>query len=226
VLQSPTRMFERIGKGLYGFSEAARLTGLPSARLRSWFFSQSDFRKPVLTPDYQPVQGSYAISFLDLIDARVASALKETGLSTQKVRRIYGELQEMLSERHPFAREELLHDGANVWVKVSGKLGEERFIEILKRQHGIPIVVKSFLKTLSYDGRTSRAFEWNVGKGVAVNPDFCFGKPATIKSRRPTRILADAYAANGEDESVVAAWYGVDEQEVRDAVRFEGRQAA
>lgn len=180
----------------------------------------------MLEPDYSAVQGSYAISFLDLIDARVATSLKGIGLSPQKVRRLYRELQQLLDERHPFAREELLHDGTSIWVRAVGKMGEERFVEILKRQHGIPAVVKPFLKSLRYDGRTSLASEWTIANGVAVNPEFCFGKPATNKSRRPTRLLASSYEANNREESTVAVWYNVEPQEVIDAVEFENKLAA
>jgi uncharacterized protein (DUF433 family) len=219
-------MFERIGQGMYGFSEAARLAEVSSSTLRAWFLGRSDRRRPVLAPDYQAVRGSYAISFLDLVDARVGASLRGIGLSTQKVRRLRAELQGLLEERHPFARAELLHDGTNVWLRAVGKMNEERFLEILKRQHGIPQVVKPFLKSLTYDERTSRASEWTIAKGVAVNPEFCFGKPATLRSRRPTRLLAAAYQANDADASTVANWYGVEPQEVLDAVEFEKKLAA
>jgi uncharacterized protein (DUF433 family) len=219
-------MYEKIGQGLYGFTEAARLADLNSATLRSWFFGRGGRRRPVLAPDYAAIQGSYAISFLDLIDARVAASLKGIGLSTQKVRRLYAELQDLLDERHPFAREELFHDGTNIWLRAVGKMDEERFLEILKRQHGIPQVVRPFLKRLTYDGRTSRASEWTIAKGVAVNPQYCYGKPATNRSRRPTRLLAAAFAANDSDERTVAVWYGVEPQEVLDAVEFEKMLAA
>lgn len=220
-------MYERIGQGLYSFREAARLADVKVPTLRSWFFGRRDERQPILAPDYPAVQGSYAISFLDLVDARVAASLKTLGLSTQKVRRLYRELQSLLdNERHPFARQELLHDGTNVWLRAVGQLGEEHFLEILKRQHGIPLVVKPFLRSLTYDSRTSRASEWIIAKGVALNPEYCFGKPATNKSRRPTRLLAAAYEANDHDESTVAKWYDVDPQEVLDAVEFEKKLAA
>jgi uncharacterized protein (DUF433 family) len=219
-------MYERIGQGLYGFTEAARLADIKAATLRAWFFGHGGRMRPVLRPDYAAVQGSYAISFLDLVDARVAASLKEIGLSTQKVRRLYEELQEVLGEQHPFAREELFHDGTTVWLRAVGKLDEERFLEILKRQHGIPLVVRPFLKRLSYDGQPSRASEWTIAKGVAVNPEYCFGKPATHRSRRPTRLLAAAFKANDQDERTVATWYGVEPQEVLDAVEFEKKLAA
>ena len=104
-------MSERIGHGVYGLGEAAKLTGVNPATLRSWFFSTEKKRRPVLQADYPAVKGSYAVSFLDLVDARVASELRTLGLSMQQVRRLYVELREIVRSEHPFASGELLHDG-------------------------------------------------------------------------------------------------------------------
>jgi uncharacterized protein (DUF433 family) len=219
-------MAERLGNGVYSFPEAAKLAGVNQSTLRSWF-THAIGRHPLLTSDYDPVAGKYAISFLDLIDAKVAIALKvDLGVSTQRVRRVYQALQEMLSDSHPFARDEILHDGRNIWVKTVGKLGEDQFVEVLRRQHGFPQVVRTFLRTLSYGPRDHLATEWSIARGVAVNPDFCFGKPTTRSSRCSTRVLFTAYKANDEDEGAVAAWYGVSTAEVRDSVAFESGRAA
>lgn len=219
-------MMSRVGHGLYSISEAARLTSVKQATLRLWFFDRGDRGRPALAPDYPVVKGSYAISFYDLVDAKVAASLRQLGLSMHKVRELYRELGRLLSKSHPFARQELMHDGTNVWLRAVTSVGEEHFLEILKRQHGIPQVVKPFLTTLTYDQSTLLASEWNIAAGVAVNPSFCYGKPATISSRRPTRILAAAYASNDGDVDAVAAWYRVSAFEVVNAVAFERSFAA
>lgn len=219
-------MMNRIGHGLYSFSEASRLTSVKEATLRSWFFDKPGRKKPVLAPDYPVVDGSYAISFYDLVDAKVAASLRQLGLSMHGVRQLYRELGRLLEKSHPFAQQELMHDGTSVWIRAVTTLGEEHFLEILKRQHGIPQVVKPFLTALTYDKSTLRASEWTIATGVALNPSFCYGKPATLSSRRPTRILAAAYASNDADVDAVAAWYRVSASEVVHAVEFEQRFAA
>jgi uncharacterized protein (DUF433 family) len=216
----------RIGHGLYGFSEAALLTRVKTSTLRSWFFEKPGRKKPVLAPDYPMVDGSYAISFYDLVDAKVAASLRQLGLSMPQVRRLYAELVQILAKPHPFARQELMHDGTKVWIRAVTTLGEERFLEVLKRQHGIPEVVRPFLTTIKYDNETLLASEWTIASGVAVNPSYCFGKPATLRSRRPTRVLAKAYAGNDADADAVAEWYGVSRDEVMQSVAFERGLAA
>lgn len=216
----------RIGHGLYSFSEASRLTSVKEGTLRSWFFDKPGRKKPVLAPDYPVIDGSYAISFYDLVDAKVAASLRQIGLSMHKVRQLYFELARLLGESHPFARQELMHDGTTIWIRAVTALGEEHFLEILKRQHGIPQIVKPFLMAITYDKTTQLASEWTIASGIAVNPSYCYGKPATILSRRPTRILAAAYASNNGDAEAVAAWYRVSASEVVDSVEFERRLAA
>ena len=80
-----------LGRGVYSFAEAARLTGLPHVRVLEWFR-----RKPVFNGDFSSVKGDFAISFYDLIDLYVAGQLREHGVSLQTVRKVYTKLQKAL----------------------------------------------------------------------------------------------------------------------------------
>src|SRR5690349_2020617 len=77
-----------LGKGVYDYREAALLTGLKQGRVREWFRVRpvKARRPPVFRSDYEPVDGNYAISFLDLIDVFVAGQLREHGVSLQTLR--------------------------------------------------------------------------------------------------------------------------------------------
>src|SRR5207245_10786935 len=80
-----------LGQGVYSVAEAARLTGLKPARIREWFRGRTrrHSRKPVFLGDYEPVDGDFAISFLDLIDVFVAGQLREHGVLLRTLRRVY-----------------------------------------------------------------------------------------------------------------------------------------
>ena len=215
----------RIGKGVYSFSEAARLTKTKPSTLRTWF--RRDDKRPALRGDYEPVEGRLALSFLDLIDANAVVSLRQLGLSMQQVRLLYAELERMLQTRHPFANRALWHDDGNkIWLKATSLTGDEHCIEVLKRQHGFPEIVRPFLKKVRFAGDTGLVSQWDIEKGVVINPSFAFGKPCTEVSRRPTRVLAAAFHANEGDAHVVAHAYGVTPDEVHDAVTFERGLAA
>ena len=70
-----------LGKGVYAFSEAARLIEVRPTRVSAWFRGRPTGRGPVLTSDYgKPRVSPSAISFLDLIEALVASKLHIPGM--------------------------------------------------------------------------------------------------------------------------------------------------
>jgi hypothetical protein len=96
---------EALGHGIYTFSEAGRLTGLSTRRVRSWFEDREVDGKPhgrgrVFQSDY----GSEGlISFLDLVEVLVAGHMRELGISLIAVRKAYGALRRYLNTQHPSA---------------------------------------------------------------------------------------------------------------------------
>jgi hypothetical protein len=62
-------MTVELGKGFYSLADASRLTGLKPSRAREWFrgrgTDQDTVRPPVFQSDYEPIDGDYAICFLD-----------------------------------------------------------------------------------------------------------------------------------------------------------------
>jgi uncharacterized protein (DUF433 family) len=217
-----------LGHGVYAFSEAAKLTGLKPARVREWFRGRPSGigRKPVFSSDYEPVEGDYAISFLDLIDVFVAGQLREHGVSLQVLRRVYEQMQQDLGAAHPFGRKELLSDGKQVFMRGLDNQGQEELTEVLTRQMVFPRIILPFLKRIDY-GKASRLAErWHIANLVVVDPAICFGKPVVEPVSIPTAILSGAYHANGRDAERVASWYNVHSSHVLAAVEFERNMAA
>jgi uncharacterized protein (DUF433 family) len=214
-----------LGKGVYSLPEAAALTGLHTKRLREWFTPEAT-RKRVFASDYDPVNGSHAISFLDLVDAYVAGKLRDCGIPLQTLRKVYTQLQEDFDERHAFARHELMTDGKQVFLRAVDEAGREHVIRVLDRQHAFPKVILPFLKQLDYDRSTCLALRWNIGDDVTVDPAICLGKPIVASAGIATHVLAAAYRSNGDNAQVVADWYNVTPEQVFAAVGFEHRIAA
>jgi uncharacterized protein (DUF433 family) len=217
-----------LGRGLYTFQEAARLTGLKDSRIREWFrgrLSRSG-RKPVFAGDYAPVEGDSAISFYDLIDVYVAGQLRDHGVSLQTVRKLYGRMQENLGAAHPFCRKELLTDGKTVFTRGLDGKGREELIEVLTRQGIFPQVLLPFLKAIDYDKVSLLARRWRITPKVVIDPEICFGAPVIEAAGIPTAILAAAYEANKHNAELVARWYNVRPQHILAAADFESTRAA
>ena len=217
-----------LGQGVYSVAEAARLTGLKPARIREWFRGRTrqHSRKPVFLGDYEPVDGDFAISFLDLIDVFVAGQLRDHGVLLQTLRRVYERMKKDLGTPHPFCRRELLSDGKTVFTRNVDADGKEELFEALTGQGVFPDIILPFLQRIDYDQVTTLAKRWQIADQVVIDPNICFGKPAVGKLGIATAILAAAYKANGEDAELVASWYDVHPDQILAAARFEEKLAA
>ncbi len=214
-------MANLLGKGLYSFQEAARLTGLKHGRVREWFR-----RKPVFVSDIAAVDGDFAISFYDLVDVFVAGQLRQHGVSLQTVRKVYDRLKDDLKTDHPFCHKQLLTDGKRVFLHFADETGEERLAEVLSQQGAFASIILPFLKRIDYDKLRLLARRWRITDDVVIDPEICFGAPVVEAAGVPTSILAAALRANKQNAAVVARWYGVKPQDVLAAANFEASLAA
>jgi uncharacterized protein (DUF433 family) len=221
-------MEPRLGHGVYGLPEAARLTGLRYARVREWFRGRSrdPDRAPIFYGDYEPVQGDSAISFHDLIEVFVAGQLREHGVALQTLRRVHARMRNDLGTPHPFCRKELLSDGKVVFMRGLDSQGCDELTEVLTRQKVFPHILLPFLQRIDYDNATVLARRWRIAKLVVLDPTICFGKPIVDAAGVPTSILANAYHANSRDADLVSDWYNVLPDQVLAAVEFERNMAA
>ena len=219
-----------LGKGIYGLTEAAKLTRLQPRRVRDWFRSidENGAARPVFESDYRPVGGDQAISFLDLIEVFIAGRLREADppVSLQHIRKVHRKLARETDQRHPFCTREIYHSGGKIFTRPIEEGSPGSVIEPLTNQTYINAVIMPFLEQVRYDPVTNLADLWKIDDGVVVDPARCFGKPIVDAVGIATRVLAGAYEANGCDALRVADWYEIDPAHVEAAVRFEGRAAA
>ena len=208
---------EVLDLGIYTMTEAARLLRLRPARIREWF--QSQRYDPIFKSDY--AASDKVISFLDLIDALVATKLFKHGFSLQQLRVIYERLEKNFNCPHPFSRKELLTDGQQIFERQLSDTGETALIEAMDNQKVFPKIMLPFLETIDYDVVTQLANRWNIQKGILIDPKLCLGKPVVKRVAIPTRILAREYAANDRNAKLVADWYEITAKDVKAAYKFE-----
>jgi uncharacterized protein (DUF433 family) len=216
----------KIGFGVYSIAEAARLTKLNPARLRAWFVGRKGqfAQEPLLEPDYARVGGDMAISFLDMVDAYVASQYRSLPepLSLETLRRAYRNLSQRINGKHGFSHRALLTDGKSIFLKeAQDERDREILIDLQNNQYAMPAVLLPFLRSLEFDKNSNLASRWNIAEGVVVDPALNFGKPIVAVSGISTRVLAGAWRANDRDTEKVAMWYDVQPAEVEAAVAFE-----
>lgn len=213
-----------LGNGVYTFGEAARLTMLPTQRVRAWFTGWPRRLGPALHTDYAAMKTHRKlISFLDLVEVLVAGKLRDRGVSLLAIRKAHLHLSTQLNTEHPFSHSELLTDGHAVFARTANEENDPQLVDLLRNQLAFDAILRPYLDRIEWDEGTHLARLWNIGKGVVIDPTIRFGKPIVLDCAMPTAVLAAAYQANRGDTNLVADWYGVNPNQVELAVSFEAR---
>jgi len=98
-------------------------------------------------------------------------------------------------------------------------LVDDELINLVTDQREFSRIVQTFLKELEFSG--DDIIWWPLGKQrqIVVDPRRNFGQPTVARSGVPAETLARSVKANAS-QGLVARWYEVQPEEVRDAVEF------
>jgi uncharacterized protein (DUF433 family) len=214
--------------GVYEIDEAARLTGLKRARVKSWFLGRiSDpTPRPVFQSDYEGTGGTHAISFLDLVEVFVAGQLRGHGVSLQYIRRAHKKLKLDWQTNHPFSKQQIRTNGKEIFASWQDDPEWETIYEVITRNRVFESIILPTLQKIDYDPRSFLAVKWHLSDSVVLNPRVCFGKPIVEAVGITTHVLAASYVANAHNAKAVAEWFSIEEKDVIAAVEFEKRFAA
>ncbi|MCG2632847.1 hypothetical protein L6654_40370 [Bradyrhizobium sp. WYCCWR 13023] len=223
-----------IGLGLYSPSEAAALTNVPAPRIRRWLTGHQVGEKtyPALwrsqLEKFEVDGDQLYLSFLDLVQLRVADAFIREGVSAQKVRRAVEYGSKIVASDYPFASARFRTDGRTIVLHVLQDDGDEKLIDLFKSgQYLMQKVIEPSLKNLEFNEADIATRWWPLGKnkGVVVDPARQFGQPIDDASGVPTSVLAEAVQAEGS-EAKAAKRYMVPVASVHRAVAFQQKLAA
>lgn len=221
------RELNLLNTGLYSVPEAARLTRVSVGKIRRWIKGYS-FRKgesirhsdAVWQGEIKPIDDKLALSFRDLLELRFVDAFIRAGVSWRTMRRAHGKAQEELGTTHPFCSNRIATDGKSILMRQAEEDSDEALINLVTDQREFSRIVADFLKELEFSGND--IIWWPLGKRrqILVDPRRNFGQPTVARSGVPAQTLARSVRANSSQE-LVARWYEVQPDEVRDAVEFE-----
>jgi uncharacterized protein (DUF433 family) len=218
-----------IGIGLYTPAEAARLIHVPSQRLHRWLtgyaIGDREYER-LWSPQVDLGDDGTFLGFLDLVQARVAIAFIDAGLSPQKVRRAIILGREILKSEYPFASARFRTDGRTVILQVLISGEDDALIDLFQGQYLMKKVVEPSLKGLEFE--QDLAVRWwpdGKGSGIVLDPKRQLGQPIDADTGVPTAVLAAAVKGEGSVEKAARA-YRVPPASVRRAVQFEQKLAA
>ncbi len=213
--------------GLYTVPEAARLTRVSAGKIRRWLkgydFKSGDrvhHSDAVWQGELEPMESKLALSFRDLLELRFVDAFIRAGVSWRTMRRAHSRAQSELNTTHPFCSNRIATDGKNILLRQGEDDGDEALIDLVTNQREFRRLVQDFLKELEFFGND--IIWWPLGRKrqIVVDPKRNFGQPTVVRSGVPSQILARSVKANASRD-LVAKWYEVQLEEIRDAVEFE-----
>ncbi|MEO7724769.1 MAG: DUF433 domain-containing protein [Chthoniobacterales bacterium] len=216
-----------LNSGLYTVPEAARLTRVSAGKIRRWLkgydFKSGDrvhHSDAVWQGELEPLESKLALSFRDLLELRFVDAFIRAGVSWRTMRRAHAKAQKELKTTHPFCSNRIATDGKNILLRQGKDDGDEALVDLVTNQREFRRLVQDFLKELQFSG--SDIIWWPLGRKrqIVVDPKRNFGQPTVARSGVPSQILARSVKANRSSD-LVAKWYEVQPEEIRDAVEFE-----
>jgi uncharacterized protein (DUF433 family) len=238
VLSSETDGYEvnttYFNTGRYTISEASRLTGVSRGRIRRWLRGyhyrsrqKSYTSRPLWRGQWEPIDHTLALGFLDLIEIRFVDAFRRVGVSWATLRRANERAQEMFGGSHPFCTNRFVTDGREIFVELHEQTGETSLLEIARSQQVFTDIVRPFPRDLEFDENEGLVRWWPLGKDrfVVIDPRRNFGSPIVVQHGVPTEVLAKA-AKVSRSISEVVHWFAVPEEEIHDAVEYEQQLAA
>lgn len=225
-----------IGTGIYPLSQAAKLIGAEPRALRRWLRGYDrQYRgkrvrsAPLWTTQLtgQDARGE-VIGFRDLLEARMVTAFVQHGVSLKVIRATIEAASHHYATEYPLTQRVFLTDGKRIFLDAVARTGEEKMIDVARKQFVFSDIIKpSLYAGIEYgaDGAT-RWFPLAHKKTIVLDPHRQFGTPIISDSGIPTDTIHAAYLAEQQDAETVARIFNISTRMVSDAVEFEERLAA
>jgi len=216
-----------LGTGVYTLQEASRLLTVPVSKLRGWVAGYpGTAAEPIITTEHEVLDNHVALSFINLMEARFIDAFSKYGVHVRSIRLMAAEAKRVLNHSHPFATDFLFRtDGRKIFIEVAEETGDKKLYDLRGKNWAFHGLLAAALKEGVVFGESGVARAWHprprITPNVVVDPRFAFGQPILEQSATPTRALLDAFHAEGESYEMVANWYQLPVEQVRQAIEFE-----
>jgi len=217
---------ERQELPLYGLSEAALYLRVPIKTLEYWAFGRKPITPLIRAASKQP----RALSFMNLLECHMLASMRSLyNLRLPKIRRAVAHLNKTSEFKHPLIEAPLYTNRIDVLIKQIDKLVN------LSRDGQLAIleIVGAHLERVEYD-KSIGAFKFypfvrerSAGepKLIVINPSLGFGKPVVAGTGISTAVIASRFNAR-ESVPDLAKEYGLETQQIEEAIRWETRAVA
>ena len=206
----------------YTVVEAARYVRIPAQTLRSWVAGQSysrdsrrlSFHALITAPEYAPVR----LSFNNIIEAYTLRALRTRhGVSIIAAREAMDAAERACDTRRLLLRPELRTGGGELFLAKYGEL-----VNLTKAgQIAIKHILRDHLARIELDELNIPVKLYPTEKHtIMMDARLAFGRPVITRRGISTAAIVERVNA-GETEEEIAKDYGLDYEEVKEALVYE-----
>jgi uncharacterized protein (DUF433 family)/soluble cytochrome b562 len=212
---------------MYGLGIAAHYLGLPANTLKAWVCGRSYSGKFVPPIIVLPDRSQNFLSFTNLIEAHVLSAIRRVHqVSMPKIKNAIQFLSETRGSEHPLADMNLHTDGVDLFIEQIDKI-----INVSKDgQVAIKQVMRAYISRIErsekglverlYPFTTSNQADLEEHRSIVIDPQVSFGRPVLVGTGIPVEVLSARFKA-GESLQDLAFDYGCDSAQIESAIRYE-----
>lgn len=218
-----------LGRGIYTPGFASKLTKVNAQSITRWCAGsrkgqpRDSIQNPVFASDFI-ASDRQSLSFEDLSEIYIISGFRKKGISLQTIRAAQARARSILGDNHPFSNNQFLTDGKSILLEIEEPESGPALIDLKNMQRSFRNVVRPYLSAIfDYSNQGNRPSRIHPSKqihSVVMDPCRQFGQPILQEEGVPTSALYQAFKVE-KSETVVAEWFGVSEEAVRKAVRFE-----
>jgi uncharacterized protein (DUF433 family) len=198
----------------YQIAEAANYAQISPQTVASWHRIEAAL--------LQEREWRASLSYMQLIEVAVVAAFRKAGVPLSRIRKAREWAARQLRSENPFAEYRFKENGRHLILDASqidlkpntvveaDELGQLAWESVIGR-----------LQEFEYE-EAGLALRWYVAgrsSPIIIDPRISFGAP-TVKGTA-TWVIRGRYDA-GESDSDIADDFGIDREEVREALRFEG----
>lgn len=221
----------------YRAGEVAYLLKVPNSTVLSWCFGQAYRNRQGAPKTFQAViepadPVRRLLSFSNLCELHVLAAItRHHRVPLQRVRSAFARVRTEMRSPRPLLAEDFRTNGLDLFLEHAGQLvnvsgggqaafrGEfERALDRIERgARGAPV------RLFPFSRRPDRTTEQP--QVIAIDPKIAFGRPIVAKARVRTDVIFDRFGA-GDSPTEMAGDYGVREEDVLEALRYEQSLAA
>lgn len=219
--------FEHGSQPRYAIAEAAYLTGVPKATLRTWFCGWPAGKKrsaqsAVIEPD-RGAADPLTLSFFNVVEARFLAAYRNLGVPMQRVRLALSYVKaNMEGVDRPLLARTFETDGRSLFVEFVGDMEAPQLLDVTAAGQLVwPEAVRSYFKSIDFDLSGYPVRVWlDSAHAIFVDPTVAWGLPAIAETGHRTEIIFERFDA-GEDVEEIAEDFTLDPRVVQGALRWE-----